>query len=244
MTDHEKLINIALGLMDAPKGANIVVAVASLLAKVEQLEAAAKAEPAEPEPFAWTGKGCGVITDKHRRRMIEQGSFGGEFAIAAGTAQRHDEPLYRGSDLRVLWTAFVMSQAELAEQAAQPGHQHIKGPHAFGEYYYCSKDGCISQIHELQFGSAQPEAADAAYLDVRAERKRQALQWCDDIGGTPEDHDDEHTYGEWVSYIDHQANLMNPTNQRERFVKIAALAVAAIESIDRIADEERKEAGA
>lgn len=45
------------------------------------------------EPDAWTGKGCGVITDTAKARMIEEGKYGGEFAIAARTAERHDIPL-------------------------------------------------------------------------------------------------------------------------------------------------------
>lgn len=46
------------------------------------------------EPVAWTGKGCGVITGKAKARMIEEGKYGGEFAIAARSAERHDIPLY------------------------------------------------------------------------------------------------------------------------------------------------------
>jgi hypothetical protein len=42
---------------------------------------------------AWTGKGCGEISDKCKQEMIANGKYGGEFACAAITAERHDIPL-------------------------------------------------------------------------------------------------------------------------------------------------------
>lgn len=48
------------------------------------------------EPVAWTGKGCGVMDAKCKQKMIEDALFGGEFAMAAKTAVRHDIPLYVG----------------------------------------------------------------------------------------------------------------------------------------------------
>lgn len=65
--------------------------------------------------------------------------------------------------------------------------------------------------------------------DVRRERALQDKQW-----GGPE-HDDEHLPDDWMEFIETQvAKYRADQSQfRERFVKIAALAVAAIESLDR-----------
>lgn len=65
--------------------------------------------------------------------------------------------------------------------------------------------------------------------EILAERARQDKQW----GGSK--HDDEHVAGEWLEFIANQAEKMAyiPTDARMRFIKIAALAIAAIESIDR-----------
>ena len=69
-----------------------------------------------------------------------------------------------------------------------------------------------------------------AARDVMAERNRQDAQW-----GGPE-HDDCHSPGEWLQYIDHQKSLAlkkDDAEYRSRMVKIAALALAAIDSNDR-----------
>lgn len=71
---------------------------------------------------------------------------------------------------------------------------------------------------------------------VITERKRQDMQW----GGPA--HDDTHDWCDWYSYIDHQLcdrYLNGPKEQhRDALVKIAALAVAAIESMDRKGDRD------
>jgi hypothetical protein len=41
-------------------------------------------------PAAWTGKGCGVISDKGKQITMEGEHHGGEFAIAAQAARAHD----------------------------------------------------------------------------------------------------------------------------------------------------------
>ena len=79
---------------------------------------------------------------------------------------------------------------------------------------------------------AAPSGETAAVRDVLAERKRQDAQW----GGPA--HDDEHDAQDWASYIRRQLKRLVEVNYaesfaRERFVKIAALAVAAVETIDR-----------
>jgi Domain of unknown function (DUF3846) len=70
-------------------------------------------------------------------------------------------------------------------------------------------------------------------LDV--ERAAQDKQW-----GGPS-HDDEHARPEWLDFIEHQIQRAGweTTNvgYRNRLIKIAALAVAAIESHDRITEE-------
>jgi hypothetical protein len=66
---------------------------------------------------------------------------------------------------------------------------------------------------------------DSAIADVLAERKRQDAQW----GGPV--HDDGHDNDEWAEFIARQ--MWRFRRKRENFVKVAALAVAAIESIDR-----------
>jgi hypothetical protein len=73
------------------------------------------------------------------------------------------------------------------------------------------------------------------FTEVAQERERQDRQW-----GGPE-HDDEHSVLDWAQFIAKQFCLVREdANARQRFVKIAALAIAAVESIDR--GEERVEA--
>ena len=76
-------------------------------------------------------------------------------------------------------------------------------------------------------------------FDILTERNQQDIQW-----GGPS-HDDTHVSMDWLSYIDYQtdkairetAGLMDEKSMifytRDRFMKIAALAIAALESIDR-----------
>lgn len=78
-------------------------------------------------------------------------------------------------------------------------------------------------------------------VDVMAERDRQDLQW----GGPG--HDDTHSGDQWLGYIAHQlarahhetmsddaTQVVDPEGYRQRLVKAAALAFAAIESHDRL----------
>ena len=80
---------------------------------------------------------------------------------------------------------------------------------------------------------------DVAIQDVCDERARQDAKW-----GGP-DHDDGHDSQDWAQFIEYQthaipyeANLAIDREEydaivRRRFVKVAALAVAALQSIDR-----------
>lgn len=66
--------------------------------------------------------------------------------------------------------------------------------------------------------------------EVKAERAAQDEQW----GGA--EHDDEHSPGEFAGFIDAQfckCDWGNGPDARRRFIKVAALAIAAVEMIDR-----------
>jgi hypothetical protein len=80
--------------------------------------------------------------------------------------------------------------------------------------------------------TSDPQARQKLYAEVEAERLAQDEKW-----GGPS-HDDEHTVGEWVHYIEQKNGSLfcaetDPAKQRKLLVQIAALAVAAAESIER-----------
>lgn len=70
--------------------------------------------------------------------------------------------------------------------------------------------------------------------EIQNERQSQDNQW-----GGP-NHDDTHSGEDWLRFIDHQgakARLSEEGGQiRHRLIKIAALAIAGIESLDRKAE--------
>ena len=67
-----------------------------------------------------------------------------------------------------------------------------------------------------------------AIEDIVGERFNQDAQW----GG--EKTDDSRTYIQWLNFIQYQqTRALHADKRRDAFVKIAALALAAIESIDR-----------
>jgi hypothetical protein len=75
--------------------------------------------------------------------------------------------------------------------------------------------------------------------DIHEERIRQDHRW----GGAK--HDDKHTVGEWRAYREryegktyHYHKMNDYLSERESLLKIAALAVAQIESLDRQFGEE------
>ena len=75
---------------------------------------------------------------------------------------------------------------------------------------------------------------DAALFAVSQERVRQDGKW-----GGPE-HDDQHTTAEYIQWIEDYAGWARMMSQmeshdkaRRRLIQVAALAVAAVESIDR-----------
>jgi hypothetical protein len=76
---------------------------------------------------------------------------------------------------------------------------------------------------------------EAILAEVLAERDRQDEQW-----GGPK-HDDDHIEQDWFAFIGNQIDkaeresfrLYAESTPRDRLIKIAALALAGIESIDR-----------
>jgi hypothetical protein len=73
------------------------------------------------------------------------------------------------------------------------------------------------------------------YDEIRDERAYQDAKW-----GGP-DHDDDHGEEEWFDYIEEYAQgyrgKTRNLSSRARLIAIAALAVAAVESMDRLAGE-------
>lgn len=73
------------------------------------------------------------------------------------------------------------------------------------------------------------DATTEVTAELAMERALQDAQW-----GGPE-HDDQHTPHDWAQYIHNQLSMMfhREGEERDRFIKVAALAVAAVQSIDR-----------
>ena len=68
------------------------------------------------------------------------------------------------------------------------------------------------------------------FAEIVEERHKQDAQW-----GGP-DHDDSHDDVDWIRYIEYQLSSISAYPDpitRERYLKVAALAVAAISSLDR-----------
>jgi len=77
-----------------------------------------------------------------------------------------------------------------------------------------------------------PGASNRVFQDILAERIAQDEQW-----GGPE-HDDNHAFHEWITFIRKQLTECNRTTARRAgfrkyMIRVAALAIAAIESQDR-----------
>jgi len=88
----------------------------------------------------------------------------------------------------------------------------------------------------LKAAGIPPDGVDAALCDVLLERCTQAVEW----GGV--EHDDLHVPSEWLAFLLKQiakaAEDPEPGSGefRGRLVRIAALALAAIESQDRLTE--------
>lgn len=85
---------------------------------------------------------------------------------------------------------------------------------------------------------AKPDSIRAIFKKVLEERARQDEEW----GGA--DHDDEHDAEDWYGFIEKQIALgrhldtaTSPGKHRSAMVKIAALAVAALQSMNRTTEQ-------
>jgi len=65
-------------------------------------------------------------------------------------------------------------------------------------------------------------------LEICVERVRQDDKW-----GGPE-HDDEHSVNDWADFIRMRLSNQGNNTFRQRMIEVAALAIAAIESTDRL----------
>lgn len=77
-------------------------------------------------------------------------------------------------------------------------------------------------------------AASRVYLEIAVERVHQDAKW----GGHA--HDDEHTNADWRGFIYDHTAMATGGAARKQFLRVAALAVAAVEAIDRRAAREGK----
>ena len=91
--------------------------------------------------------------------------------------------------------------------------------------------GLLMRVRELE---AQLQAhVDPIYIEIAEERARQDVEW----GGSA--HDDHHSPDDWALFIrQHLSQAVPPIWRRDRYrkkmVQVAALAVAAVESHDRL----------
>ncbi len=148
--------------------------------------------------------------------------------------------------LKQLGYRFDASEARWVKAAVHPGEpaQEPFDPALFEDWAsdIADADALASKapsqieweiIEALQkaYRVGRAEAVPSAIIDVLAEREHQDAQW----GG--EAHDDTHLKDDWLHFIrkqlDHAFHVGTP-GVRDRLVKIAALAVAAIESHDRV----------
>ena len=93
----------------------------------------------------------------------------------------------------------------------------------------CSCPGCNDYTGcYYREDNTVPNELTMAYVDIVKERDRQDEKW----GGPA--HDDRYSLDDWHGYLrQHIAELGVRGEARQVLVEIAALAVAAIESIDR-----------
>ncbi len=69
--------------------------VVECLDEIERLRAELAALKQKGEPLAWMNKsGSNIISTEAKERLIEKSGLGGEFSVAAKTAERYTVPLY------------------------------------------------------------------------------------------------------------------------------------------------------
>jgi hypothetical protein len=79
------------------------------------------------------------------------------------------------------------------------------------------------------------ELTDKVLADVAGERGYQQARWDQEVN------DDNYSVADWGALIDHYIDIaihesLDGEDYRERFIQIAALAVAAVEALDRKAN--------
>lgn len=91
-------------------------------------------------------------------------------------------------------------------------------------------ENCPDIQAEMSAAFPQPPPIDTIFKQIREERKRQDEKW-----GGPK-HDDNHSRFEWVSTLKRHINKSHPQGKelyRKQLIRVAALAVAAVEGFDR-----------
>lgn len=94
-------------------------------------------------------------------------------------------------------------------------------------YWRLSERENLKQQKERIMAKQNP---NSIFTEIGMERVRQRQQWG---GGT---HDDNHDIFDWFEFMRHQMHKVQydlEHYQREGLIKIAALAIAALESLDR-----------
>ena len=95
--------------------------------------------------------------------------------------------------------------------------------------------GVISESYDHPDPRMQQYLRLRLFAEIAKERRLQDEQW----GGPM--HDDQHPWADWLGFIQKQVKSATSPDFRERMVKVAALAIAAIESHDRgLSPEEGK----
>lgn len=115
-------------------------------------------------------------------------------------------------------------------ETTEPGCECPQGPAWNGnpESSYCTR--CKRNAAPSESETTRERTTMDIYEEIKAERTKQDAKW-----GGPE-HDDGHSLSEWISYIDrHLERVADGPEHEERYqlVRVAALAIAAIESLDR-----------
>jgi hypothetical protein len=78
---------------------------------------------------------------------------------------------------------------------------------------------------------------------IAAEIQAEQNHGREKYGSGPDDfgHDDDHSYSDWHAYIDdhnNRARNSTPRERRQHLIKVAGLAVSAVESFDRLTKSE------
>lgn len=121
----------------------------------------------------------------------------------------------------VLMTAKLLERISLGTLRC-PRSGNVLGAHAVSKTWHGATWDFLTTRKEL-------DAMETILQEIAAERKRQ-----DEKYGAR--HDDQHDVIDWQAFIEYQldeAVMADADDARERFIKVAALAVAAVESYDR-----------